>query len=238
MYRILSDANLQKHRRREKVASAYRPRELIASGINQVWSWDVTYLPSKLNGKHFYCYVFMDIFSRKIVGWNVHDNESGVLASQLLRSSCQAESIDMNRLSLHQDNGAIMRGAEFTQMMATLGVQSSYSRPGVSDDNPFSESLFKTLKYRTWYPETPFCSLQDSHKWMTRFVKWYNDDHQHSSLKFVTPSQRHAGQDSEILRIRDATYKLAQARTPNRFVNGTRNWMRQEQVVLNPEKVA
>jgi putative transposase len=238
IYRVLSDANLQKHRRREKVSKANKPRELAATGPGQVWSWDVTYLPSKVLGKYFYCYVFMDIFSRKIVDWNVHDCESGVLASQLLRSSCLAENIDLNQLSLHQDNGAIMRGAEFTQTMSILGVQPSYSRPGVSDDNPFSESLFKTLKYRTWYPETPFCNVEDSRAWMTRFVGWYNDKHLHSSLKFVTPSERHRGEDVEILRIRDETYKQAQSRTPNRFANGTRNWIRQSEVILNPEKAA
>ena len=236
--RLLKIEKMNKHRRREKPAATPRPLALVATGPNQVWSWDVTYLPSRVIGKHFYCFLFLDIFSRKIVGWEVHEKECGKLASSLLMKTCKAEMVDHESLALHQDNGAMMRGAEFVTTMATLGVTASYSRPGVSDDNPFSESLFRTLKYRTWYPETPFASVEDASKWMSRFVDWYNGEHLHSGIKFVTPNERHSGQDAKILQQRHETYVAAKLRNPNRWTGNTRNWELETKVELNPKKLA
>jgi len=236
--RILKENQLNKHRRRERVATHHQPESLVATGPNQVWSWDVTYLRSRVLGKHFYCYLFMDVYSRKIVGWTVREKECGKLASDLLIKSCNDENVGYDELSLHQDNGAVMRGSVFMSTMSALGVKASYSRPGVSDDNPFSESLFRTMKYRTWYPETPFSCVEDASKWMNRFVNWYNEIHLHSGIKFVTPNDRHSGQDAEILKKRRATYEAAKELHPERWSGKIRNWDLETRIELNPKKRA
>jgi putative transposase len=237
--RFLKSEKLNVHRRREKESSYRRPEPLVATQAGQVWSWDVTYLPSRVLGKHFYCYLFLDVFSRKIVGWEIHERECGKLASDLLYSACRNEGVAVNQLSLHQDNGAIMKGAEFLSAVSQLGISPSYSRPGVSDDNPFSESLFKTMKYRTWYPEKPFATLDSARQWMTKFNDWYNTKHLHSGLKYVTPSQRHNNDDTAILAARHKTYSEAKQRHPERWSGKTRNWEKETMVILNPRgKVA
>jgi putative transposase len=232
--RFLKIENMNAHRRKDKVAKYKRPSPLIATRTGQVWSWDITYLPSRVLGKHFYCYLFMDVYSRKIVGWEVHERECGHLAAQLLHKACDEEGIDLGQLSLHQDNGSPMKAAEFLAAMAQLGITPSYSRPGVSDDNPFSESLFKTMKYRTWYPENPFQNLEACVTWMRKFVNWYNHKHLHSGLKYVTPNQRHTGDDEAIFEKRKATYQNAKNEHPERWARETRNWEKDKFVVLNP----
>ena len=235
LYRLLKAENLNTHRRRERPPTYQRPQPLIAEKPNQVWSWDVTYLPSKVMGKHFYCYLFLDVFSRKIVAWQVHEKECSKLASSLFLKACSDEAVSTNSLSLHQDNGSIMKAAEFLTTLRTMGVNTTYSRPGVSDDNPYSEALFKTLKYRTWYPERPFCTVEDARGWMTRFSDWYNNRHLHSAISFVTPNQRHYGEDVQILETRDKTYKIARLKNPERWSKATRNWNKSSIVVLNPK---
>ena len=177
----------------------------------------------------------MDIYSRKIVGWQVHDCESSSHAAELVQDITINEVIAKNTLVIHSDNGSPMKGSTLRAKLIDLCIETSFSRPRVSNDNPYSESLFKTLKYHYTYPEQPFESLHAARNWVDGFVKWYNQDHRHSSIKFVTPNQRHAGLDVEILRKRKETIEKAKMNHPERW-NGrkTRNLSVIKQVYLNP----
>jgi transposase InsO family protein len=166
LYRFLKTEKMSRPRRREKPQRHRRPRHLSATGPGQIWTWDITYLRSKALGTYYYCYVFVDIFSRKIVATEVHSVECGKVAASIFLKACEAEGITPGTLTLHSDNGAPMKSAEFLAMLENLKVDRSYSRPSVSNDNPFSEALFKTMKYRTWYPEKPFVALDDARRWL------------------------------------------------------------------------
>jgi putative transposase len=236
-YRILQAENQLAHRRSERPAqSRTKPRAICATAPNQLYSWDITYLPSAIRGQFFYLYLFMDIFSRKIVGWQVYGEESSALAGELLRDLCHREGIQSNQLILHSDNGGPMKGATMLATLQQLGVMPSLSRPSVSNDNPYSESLFKTLKYRPKYPLKPFAKVTDARDWVTGLVEWYNNEHRHSAIRFVTPTQRHDGLDENLLVKRKAVYETARARHPRRWSGGTRNWQRIQAVHLNPDK--
>ncbi|MGZ8159512.1 MAG: IS3 family transposase, partial [Methylobacter sp.] len=236
-YRILRAANQLAHRRSERPAqSRTKPRAICATAPNQLYSWDITYLPSSVRGQFFYLYLFMDIFSRKIVGWQVYGEESSTLASELLRDLCHREGIQPNQLVLHSDNGGPMKGATMLATLQQLGVMPSLSRPAVSNDNPYSESLFKTLKYRPTYPLKPFAKVTDARDWVTSLVEWYNHEHRHSAIRFVTPAQRHEGLDESLLVKRKAVYEAARARHPQRWSGTTRNWQSIQAVHLNPDK--
>jgi transposase InsO family protein len=200
-----------------------------------VWSWDITYLLSPLKGDFFYLHLVLDIFSRKIVGWEVHLTESAEHAGELITTTCSREGVQRDQVALHQDNGAPMKCGTFLALLQVLGVAASFSRPGVSDDNPFVEALFRTLKYRPEYPDRPFASLEAARDFIGRFVHWYNTRHLHGNIRFVTPAARHAGKDNAILARRKRVYELARARRPERWSRATRNWSPIEQVVLNPE---
>lgn len=180
----------------------------------------------------------LDIFSRKIVGWSVHDQENSYYASQLVQEICQNEEIERHQVTLHSDNGAPMKGSTLLATLQTLGVSTSFSRPSVSNDNPYSESAFKTLKYCYFYPDKPFASLQEARQWVERFVRWYNTEHHHSALKFITPEQRHNGQSDEILARRKQVYRQAQQRHPERWSGEIRNWDLPNQVILNPSNAS
>lgn len=232
-YRVLKTSEMLAHRERSRPRSVHRPKALEATKPNQVFSWDITYLLSALRGQYFYLYMFLDIFSRKIVGWRVHERESMELSAQLLAEICAREKIDEDQLTLHSDNGGPMKGATMIVTMQKLGVIPSFSRPSVSDDNPFSESLFKTLKYCPLYPSKPFSSIEEATKWVEAFVGWYNDEHLHSGIKFVTPNARHAGADIAILEKRRFVYEAARMKNPHRWSTKTRNWERIETVKLN-----
>lgn len=236
MYRLLREAQLNAHRGREKPRQSVRPEELIATGPNQVWSWDITYLKSPTRGVFYYLYMVVDVWSRKTVGWCVHDRECGALAAELVKRTITTENADPQVLALHQDNGGPMKGATLKATLEALGVLASYSRPRVSDDNPFSEALFRTLKYRPEYPTRPFDSLQHARKWVAEFVAWYNDEHLHSGIGFVTPRQRHEGRDLDILRRRKLVYQTARAQRPERWSGTTRAWASAETVTLNPAR--
>lgn len=237
-YRILRAENQLGHRRSERPAqSRTKPRAVCATAPNQLYSWDITYLPSAIRGQFFYLYLFMDIFSRKIVGWQVYEEESSALAGDVLRDLCQREGIQSNQLILHSDNGSPMKGATMLATLQQLGVMPSLSRPAVSNDNPYSESLFKTLKYRPTYPLTPFAEVTDARDWVTTLVEWYNREHRHSAIRFVTPAQRHEGLDENLLLKRKAVYERARARNPLRWSGNTRNWQRIHEVHLNPDQV-
>lgn len=235
-YRVMKANKILNHRGRSKPRSVKPPTALQALRPNEVYSWDITYLLSALRGQYFYLYMFLDVFSRKIVGWRVHEKESADLSSHLLTEICLAENIDQKQLSLHADNGGPMKGAMMLVTMQSLGVMPSFSRPSVSDDNPFSESLFKTLKYCPQYPTKPFDSIEAATAWVSSFVEWYNNEHLHSGIKFVTPSTRHAGLDRDILEKRSVTYESARNRNPLRWSRATRNWDRVNAVNLNALK--
>jgi putative transposase len=238
-YRVLTAANQVKHRNAARpTAESSKPRAVRATGPNQLYSWDITYLPTTVRGVYFYLYMFMDIYSRKIVGWQVYDEENTVLAAEVVRDICTREKIQPGQVVLHSDNGSPMKGATMLATLQRLGVVPSFSRPAVSNDNPYSESLFKTLKYRPGYPEKTFSELVHARRWVTQFADWYNNEHRHSAIRFVTPAQRHGGKDDELLRRREAVYEAAKARHPGRWSGETRNWEPVRVVHLNPAKSA
>jgi len=179
----------------------------------------------------------MDVYSRKIVGYAVHDEQSSELASELMDDICAAEGVDRDQLALHSDNGGPMKGATMLATLQRLGVIPSFSRPSVSNDNAFSEALFKTTKYCPQYPSKPFKSKQDAAAWVSEFVRWYNEEHLHSGIRFVTPSSRHRGEDVEILFKRHEVYQKARRQRPERWSAQTRDWSFIGEVLLNGLKV-
>ena len=235
MYRILREESQLQYRSNAKPAAHHRPRELLATGPNQVWCWDITYVKSPVAGVFFYAYTVMDIFSRKIVGSAVHDSERELHAAALITATCAEEGVDRDTLVIHSDNGGPMKGATMLATLQRLGVATSFSRPRVSDDNPYVESLFRTMKCRPEYPQGPFASLEAACAWMGWFVSWYNDEHRHSSISFVTPSERHDGRDVGLLEQRRRVYEHARRRHPERWSRHIRNWSRITSVVLNPQ---
>ena len=234
-YRVLRSENMQ-HRRGAARAPTPRPREHVADGPWQVGSWDITYLKSLVRGQFFYLYLVEDVWSRKVLGWDVHDYESTDLAGALLqriRDEAGAD-VDLRGWVLHSDNGSPMKGATMLATMQRLGVVPSFSRPSVSNDNPFSESLYRTMKYVPHYPRDGFASLDAARAWVATFVTWYNHRHRHSGIGFVAPADRHDGRDIAILARRRATYEKARSRRPERWVRHTRPWKRPAVVRLNP----
>jgi len=234
---VLKAANQLKHREKAKPrTSRSKPKALTATGPNQIFSWDITYLPTQVRGVFFYLYLVLDIYSRKIVGWQIYDCESSALAADLMTDICRQENIQKNQVVLHSDNGSPMKGATLLATLQELGIIPSFSRPSVSNDNPYSESAFRTLKYRPNYPEKSFDGLVSARRWVTEFVAWYNKEHLHSSIKFVTPEQRHRGEDIAILKARDDVYQQAKKSNPIRWSGETRNWEPVIEVYLNPDK--
>ncbi|WP_419624579.1 transposase, partial [Thiolapillus sp.] len=194
------------------------------------------FLATAIVGIFFRLYLIMDIYSRKIVGWEIHENETADHAALLIRKACLAEGISMQDLVLHSDNGSPMKGATMLAMLQRLGIVPSFSRPSVSNDNPYSESLFGTMKYTPAYPSKPFESLAAAREWVDEFVHWYNEEHRHSGIQFVTPAQRHSGAEKLILMNRKVVYESAKQRNPERWNRETRNWEPVSEVWLNPEK--
>jgi transposase InsO family protein len=234
-YRILRDAKQLKHRRPERAPKPRpRPRALSATGPDQLVSWDITYLPTLVRGTYLYLYVFMDVFSRKIVAWQVQDRECQHLASALFADYVHRAGIPPNQLTLHSDNGAPMKGATLIATLEQLGVARSLSRPSVSNDNSYSEALFRILKYRHDQPIVAFAEVTQARRFVEALVRWYNHEHRHGSIGFVTPAQRHAGEDVELLAQRHQLYQQARAANPNRCSSQTRNWRREAVVHLNP----
>ena len=236
-YRVLREEKQLAHRHKSRPQTHHKPKAFRATDSNQIWSWDITYLPSQLQGRYFYLYLIMDVFSRKIVGWSVHEKESATLASALVTQASLDEKIDPGQVVLHSDNGSPMKGLTMLATLEKLGVMPSFSRPCVSDDNPFSESLFKTLKFPPTFPRmNRFETLDEARVWCAKFEAWYNGQHLHSALKFVTPNQRHTGQDKVILEKRKAVYINAKNQRPDRWSGSTRNWTPPLIVTLNPDK--
>ena len=235
-YRILREEKLLAHRGKAQAARHHRPEELVATGPNQVWSWDITYLRSPVRGWFYYLYLVVDIFSRKIPGWAVHEVQDSDLASSMIRESALREGIDPGRLVLHSDHGGPMQGATMLATLHWLGIVPSFSRPKVPDDNPYSEALFRTVKYRPEYPNGAFESIDAARQWVGGFVRWYNDEHRHSAIRFVTPSQKHSGEEIEVLRNREEVYRQAKEQNLSRWTGTTRNWEPIKEVTLNPSK--
>ncbi len=235
-YRVLREAGQANRRGRAQPPRKHaKPKSHCATGPNQVWSWDITYLASAIRGVFYRLYLVLDIYSRKVVGWEVHERESAAHAAELVRKTCLAEGVTRPGLILHADNGSPMKGATLLATLQQLGVVASFSRPAVSNDNPYSESLFRTLKYTPAWPQEPFENLDAARRWVHEFVSWYNGSHRHSALKFVTPNERHEGRDKAILARREAVYEAARKRHPERWSGATRNWKPIGQVWLNPD---
>jgi putative transposase len=240
-HRVLRAAGQMNRRGRARPPQPSRlPATHIATQPGEVWCWDMTFLPAQVQGRWFYLYLILDLFSRKVVGFEVHETDSAEHAAHLARRTALAEGVHASPAKpvLHGDNGATLKATTVLAMLAWLGIRPSYSRPRVSDDNPFVEALFRTAKYRPAFPPKGFADLADARQWAADFVHWYNHEHRHSGIRYVTPAQRHAGQDRALLARRHALYQQARQHNPRRWSSQTRNWTPVAAVTLNPERDA
>lgn len=236
-YRVLKANKQLSHRGRAQVAQRRsKPNSYTATGPNQVWTWDISYLPSRVKGQFFYLYLFEDIYSRKLVGYEVHEQECGTKAAELMQRNVLKEQCLKSGLVLHSDNGAPMKSFTMKAKLEELGVESSYNRPRVSNDNPYSESTFRTLKYRPNWPSSGFETLTEAQNWVQHFVNWYNNEHKHSKINFVTPSERHDGRDQQILANRKRVLEIKKAQKPERWSKDVRNCEPAGDVMLNPDQ--
>jgi len=239
--RVLRAHGQNQHRGRARAPKASKPPTThIAMAPRQVWCWDMTYLPATVAGQWFHLYLILDLYSRKIVGWEVHDRDDSVHAAHLVKRTALAEGIAALQAKpvLHGDNGATLKATTVLAMLYWLGVKPSYSRPRVSDDNAYAEALFRTAKYRPEFPAKGFADLAAARQWAADFVHWYNLEHRHSGIRYVTPAQRHAGEDRRILARRHEVYTEARERHPARWSRHTRDWTPIGAVTLNPERDA
>jgi transposase InsO family protein len=237
--RVLKAHGQMTRRGRAKPPKTIRPPTThIATGPRQVWCWDMTYLPAQVTGQWFFLYLILDLYSRKIVGWEVHADDHSDHAAHLVRRTALAEGIAAlgEKPVLHGDNGSTLKATTVLAMLHWLGVKPSYSRPRVSDDNAFVESLFRNAKYRPQFPAKGFADINDARAWAADFVRWYNHDHRHSGIRYVSPAQRHAGEDHAILATRHEVYLRAKEQNPARWSGPTRNWSPVGTVTLNPER--
>ena len=236
-YRVLKEFKMTKHR--AKIAArTNRPVPCYyAAGPNQVWVWDITYIQSSVRGLFYYLYVIMDLFSRKVVGWEIWEEQSDIHARDLLLRAATAENITrINDLVLHSDNGSSMKGQNMINMMYWLGIKPSFNRPRVSNDNAYAESLFNTYKHHTpfHYPEY-FDSIDAARKWAQRFFKWYNSERQHSSICYITPNDSHNGLGEKIAFTRNQVMEMAKQKHPERWGSRkTKDWSSPKVVFLNP----
>jgi transposase InsO family protein len=238
-HRVLRAHGQMRRRGRARPPRRMRPPTThIAARPGAVWCWDVTFLPARAQGLWFYLYLIVDLYSRKIVGFEVHDTDSAEHAAHLARRTALSEGVHgmADKPVLHGDNGATLKATTVLAMLHWLGIKPSYSRPRVSDDNAFAEALFRTAKYRPDFPVGGFADRDAARQWASLFVSWYNDEHRHSAIGYITPGQRHGGQDRELLGARHALYQAARQRTPRRWSRQTRNWTPAGPVTLNPER--
>lgn len=231
-YRLLRAEGALAHRARSRAPQSRAVPRHCARGPNELWAWDITYLPGPIQGAFFFLYLVLDVYSRKIVAHEVHEAESSEHAARLIEQAVRREGVAGNVLIIHQDNGSPMKGSTYVAKLAELGVRPSYSRPGVSDDNAYAEALFRTCKYRPGFPGA-FASLEEARAWVLAFSRWYNHEHKHRNLKFVSPVERHAGKDSAIFARRIAVYEAARAKNPERWSKAIRNWSLPKEVWLN-----
>lgn len=240
-HRVLRAAGQAGRRGRAKTPRKSRPPTThIATTPNQVWCWDMTFLPTTVIGCWFYLYLILDLYSRKIVGWEVHASDDSDHAAHLVRRTALAENIHSEPAKpvLHGDNGSTLKATTVLAMLHWLGIEPSYSRPRVSDDNAYAEALFRTAKYRPEFPTRGFTDIEEARLWGAQFVQWYNFEHRHSGIRYVTPAQRHAGQDRGILLARHELYIKAKESKPSRWSGNTRDWTPVGAVTLNPEREA
>lgn len=234
MYRLLAEEGEVRERRRQRRHPEYKRPELLATAPNQVWSWDVTWLRGPAKGRYYYLYVLLDIYSRCVVGWTLARREKAEIAVRLVREACRKQEIQPDQLTIHADRGAVPTAADLADLYRALGIERSHSRPHVSDDNPYSEAHFKTVKYAPEYPDR-FASYDDAHAYCVRFMDFYNHEHRHSGIAFMTPSDVHHGRTDAILAARTATLDAAFAAHPERFVHGRPTPQRPpEAVYINP----
>jgi putative transposase len=217
MYRILAGEDEVRERRNVRRHPQYRKPQLLATGPNQVWSWDITKLRGPVKWVLFSLYVILDIFSRYVVGWRIEEGESDELARELIEQSCRKQAIEPKQLIIHADRGGPMKAKTVAQLLSDLGVAKSHSRPHVSDDNPFSEAQFKTLKYRPEFPDR-FGSLQDARLFSRQFFPWYNNEHHHSGIGLLTPRVVHYGLAARVIEQRRLVLQRAYQAHPERFV--------------------
>ncbi len=218
MYRILAEEDEVRERRNQCRRPVYAKPELLATGPNQVWSWDITKLRAAEKWMYYYLYVLLDIYSRYVVGWMLAHREDGELAAELVRESYEKQGVEPGQVIVHADRGSAPTAKTLAQLCADLGVDQSHSRPYVSDDNPFSEAQFKTFKYQPGYPDR-FGSYEDALAYCRRFFPWYNTDHRHSGIAFLTPEVVHHGRAAEVLAQRQQVLDVAHTAHPERFVN-------------------
>ena len=237
-YRVLRDADEQHHRGRAAAPRQRRaPTTHRATAPGQLWSWDVTWLRTRVRGEHYYLYLILDVYSRRVVGHEVYEAERGELAAELVERTALAEGVALAPPILHADNGAIQRGSTLRATLDRLGIRPSFSRPRVSNDNAYSEAWFRTAKYAPSFPAEGFESMEAARRWGLEFVRWYNGEHRHSGIGHVTPDERHRGEDTELLARRRKVYAEAKARHPSRWgTRPTRNWEPIKEVWLNPER--
>jgi putative transposase len=236
MYRVMKEEKQLNYRGRRQKPKKKEPTTHTATGPNQVWMWDISWLRGPILGQFFYLYLVLDLFSRKIVAWEIYETESGENATELIQKAVWREKAAGKPIVLHADNGSPMKASTFLETLRSLGLSASYSRPRVSNDNAYVERLFGTAKYRPDYPSAGFQTLEDAKEWILRFVRWYNAEHQHSGIGYVTPEQRHQGDAEAILSHRSAVYEAARKAHPERWSKDIRNWGTVEQVTLNPTK--
>lgn len=235
-YRILREFGEQNHRGRARSPRPKGdPQRHRVTQPNACWTWDVTYLPSLVRGQFYYLYMIVDVFSRKIITAEVFEQESMANSSTVIQRAVLREGCINQPLVLHADNGSAMKGSTLQATLQRLNITPSYSRPRVSNDNAISESLFRTCKYRPDYPVDGYADLSAAQQWVANFVQWYNHEHRHSAIRFVTPSERHNGQDTAVLAKRDAIYAEAKRKHPGRWSGPTRNWRPRKIDWLNPD---
>jgi putative transposase len=220
MYRILEQEDELKERRNQLRHPAYQKPELLATAPNQVWSWDITKLLGPAKWSYYYLYVILDIFSRYVVGWMLAGGESAALAERLIAETCQKQAIQPNQLSIHADRGSSMTSKPVAFLLADLGITKTHSRPHTSNDNPFSEAQFKTLKYRPDFPQR-FGSIEDARSFCQIFFHWYNQEHHHSAISLLTPNMVHYGRAQQVLEARFQILRKAYQRHPERFAKGS-----------------
>lgn len=233
-YRILRKHSLLAERRNQKKGKKSEQIVIEATGPNQLWSWDITYLKTMKKGEYYYLYMFLDIWGRDIVGWDIYDSESGINAKELfnrIAKGRKAEGVKVKGITLHSDNGGPMISSTLRGTLENLGVLPSFSRPRVSNDNAYSESTFKTLKYSVGYPRS-FKSIEEAKNWVKGFVDWYNNEHLHSGIGYVTPAQRISGEDLEIFKKRNETYQKAREAHPERWSKNSKKWESDRKVCL------
>jgi putative transposase len=217
MYRILERHSETRERRDQRTHPQYQKPELLATAPNQLWSWDITKLLGPAKWTYFYLYVILDVFSRYVVGWMVAHRETAEMARKLIEDTCRKQGIDRGQLTIHADRGSSMTSKPVAFLLADLGVTKTHSRPYVSDDNPYSESQFRTMKYRPDFPDS-FGSIQDSRGHSQIFFPWYNEEHRHSGVGMLTPAMVHYGQAENVFEMRQVVLDAAYLAHPERFV--------------------